>query len=236
MKKYTGDTSLPIRGLLLIMSAMLFVIAITVAVVYMVAFKLRQDMVAQKEISKEHTSSVKTPAIPHQIAATSQAPPEAAQGASPATRPTAPSTLSRPSPGRSAQNGGSTGTQASSGLSPYFTVGPVGSTYTSCANGVLYFNFSSTWVGSRIPTTQSFTWRLEVSDGTISQSGTSTMPAGSSIWHSFPSTADYPSALGSIIGANDGDKVRLVITSPNYAASAWSAPVPGGSEDACTNG
>lgn len=119
---------------------------------------------------------------------------------------------------------------------PYFSIGPMGNSYTSCAGGVLYYTVYSTWIGSRVPTTQSFTWKLEVSDGTVSDSGVDTMPAGSSIWHNFPSTPSYPSTLGSVIGANDGDRVRIVITSPNYAASGWSAPVPTGSEEACRNG
>lgn len=120
---------------------------------------------------------------------------------------------------------------------PYFSVGPMStSSYTSCAGGILYYTVYSTWISSRIPTTQSFTWKLEVSDGTVSDSGVDTMPAGSSIWHNFPSTPSYPSTLGSVIGANDGDRVRIVITSPNYATSGWSAPVPAGSEEACRNG
>lgn len=120
--------------------------------------------------------------------------------------------------------------------SPSFSVGPMGGAYTSCVGGVLYYTVYSTWIGSGVPTTQSFTWKLEASDGTVSDSGTDTMPAGSSIWHNFPSTPSYPSTLGAVIGASDGDKVRIIITSPNYAASTWSEPVPTGSEDACRNG
>ncbi len=117
----------------------------------------------------------------------------------------------------------------------YFSVGPIDSAYTVCQYGAAIYIVNGTWVGSRYPATQSFTWRLEVSDGTLSDSGVDTMPAGSSIWHNFPSTPDYPQALGSVVGASDGDRVRLVITSPNYAASSWSAPVPAGSEEACRN-
>lgn len=127
-------------------------------------------------------------------------------------------------------------TASVSQMTPYFSVGAMGSGYTSCMYGVLYYTVYGSWIGSRVPTTQSFTWRLEVSDGTISDSGTDTMPTGSSIWHNFPSTPSDPSTLGSVVGANDGDKVRIVITSPNYAESGWSAPVPLGSEEACRNG
>lgn len=82
----------------------------------------------------------------------------------------------------------------------------------------------------------SFTWRVELADGTVFQGATSTMPAGSMVWYGFPGTSSYPSILGTITDADDGDRARLVITSPNYSAGPWSDPVPVGSKERCVNG
>lgn len=117
-----------------------------------------------------------------------------------------------------------------------FSVGRINSAYTYCVNGALHYMIGGVDIFSSVPTTQSFTWRLEVSDGTISDSGTNTMPDNKSYWTSFPSTPSYPSMIGSIENANDGDRARIVITSPNYAAGGWSDPVPTGSEASCQNG
>ena len=117
-----------------------------------------------------------------------------------------------------------------------FSAGRIDTSYTYCSGGSLGYTLGGGSISVNQPTSQTFSWRLELSDGTTSTTGSNTMPSGSTLWHNFPSTPTYPSMLGSIQNANDGDKARIVITSPNYSAGAWSNPVPSGSEEACRNG
>lgn len=116
---------------------------------------------------------------------------------------------------------------------PFFSAGRIESAYAYCAEGVLMYSLGGASVLTNGPTTQSFSWKIELNDGTTSDSGTDTMPAGSSSWYGFPGTSNYPSSLGTIEGAEDGDMARLVITAPNYSVGSWSSPVPIGSEAAC---
>lgn len=116
-----------------------------------------------------------------------------------------------------------------------FTAGAITPAYAYCAYGSLVYILAGSTVSANQPTSQSFSWHIELNDGSVSESGTSTMP-NTSIWFSFPSTYDYPSSLGSVSDAADGDSARLVITSPNYSAGPWSAPVPAGSVAACQAG
>lgn len=117
-----------------------------------------------------------------------------------------------------------------------FTAGRITNAYTSCTYGVLGYTLGGIDIYSSAATTQSFTWRVELNDGSILEGGTDAMPSGKLYWFNFPSTPSYPSLLGTIQGASDGDRARFVITSPNYSAGGWSDPVPAGSEEACRTG
>ena len=114
-----------------------------------------------------------------------------------------------------------------------FSASAISPAYTYCTARVLYFMLGGVDIYASTPTTQSFSWKLEVSDGTVSDTGTDQIPSDTTHWFNFPSTYAYPSSLGSIENANDGDRVRFVITSPNYYAGPWSNAVPAGSEAAC---
>jgi len=70
-------------------------------------------------------------------------------------------------------------------------------------------------------------------DRSSPSAGPNPMPTGKTIWFNFPGTASYPSTLGTIQNAHDGDRARFVITGPNYSAGPWSDPVPAGSNSAC---
>lgn len=118
--------------------------------------------------------------------------------------------------------------------SQYF-VYPITGTYLTCQYGVLWYNLGSVAIYTAGSPPRTFTWRLEVSDGTVSDSGTDTMPSDGR-WLNFPGTWDYPQSLGSVIGAEDGDRVRFVITSPMYVASPWTKSVPAGTEQSCRAG
>ena len=136
----------------------------------------------------------------------------------------------------------SSGSQSSSTQSQSFetparySVSKISNPYTWCQGGVLHYSLGTVDIYTTGKVNPTFSWRLEVSDGTISDSGTDTLPAGQTTWFSFPSTSSYPQMLGNIDNAEDGDRARVVILSPNYAAGPWSNPVPAGSQQACSSG
>lgn len=118
--------------------------------------------------------------------------------------------------------------------SQYF-VYPISGTYLTCEYGVLWYSVGSVAIYTVGSPSRTFTWRLEVSDGTVSDSGTDTMPSNGR-WLNFPGTMDYPQSLGSVVGAEDGDRIRFVISSPMYVATPWTNPVPAGTEQSCRTG
>lgn len=117
-----------------------------------------------------------------------------------------------------------------------FYAGRIETTYTSCSYGTLSYTLGGVNISVNQATSTPFTWQIELSDGTIFDSDTDVMPSGQTSWYNFPSTPSYPSMIGTISNAEDGDRARLVITKPNYSAGGWSAAVPAGSVDACRNG
>lgn len=127
-------------------------------------------------------------------------------------------------------------------VSPRYSVTNISSVHLSCYDYRFYYpdspaelqlglgNVSIYTIG---PASKTFTWRVEANDGRVFGGDTNTIASGSTVWHNFPSTASYPQGLGSFKGFKDGAKVRFVITSPHYTATAWTNPVPSGSEQAC---
>lgn len=127
-------------------------------------------------------------------------------------------------------------------ISPRYYVTNISSAFLACADHGpnypkdLYLSLGSVNIFGIGPVGSTFSWRVEGSYGSIHKSGTSTMSSNQNSWQSFPSTESDPQGLGTIIGIKNGEKVRFVITSPSYTATAWTNPVPAGSEYACQLG
>lgn len=124
-------------------------------------------------------------------------------------------------------------------MSPRYYVTNISSAFVGCANHgpniptELYLNLGSVNIYSVGPANPTFSWRVESSYGSIHKSGTNTIPSNQNSWQGFPSTPSTPQGLGTILNIKDGEKVRFVITSPSYTATAWTNPVPAGSEQTC---
>lgn len=117
--------------------------------------------------------------------------------------------------------------------SPIFTAGRLVGAGVSCYTGMYSYGLGSTTISVNTKTHQSFTWQIELNDGSIYRQERSSIPYGSTVWQNFPSTPGFPDQLGAIHHPSDGLKARLVITSPNYSAGGWSDPVPTGSSTSC---
>ncbi len=120
-------------------------------------------------------------------------------------------------------------------ISPKYYLSAIHSAYLTCNYGILWYTVGSIDIYTIGPAAHTFTWRIEISDGTVSYSGTDTLSENGT-WLGFPNTPSYPQPLGYATGAEDGDRIRFVITSPIYTASAWTKAVPGGSQQACQSG
>jgi hypothetical protein len=116
--------------------------------------------------------------------------------------------------------------------SVYASLGNMASSYWSCGGDPLLYTIYGPNVSSSQPGI-TFSWRVELNDGQVIDSGTNTMPTGSTFWSSFPNSPDYPSPLVSLSNAEDGDAARFVVTSPNYSATGWTPVIPAGSEASC---
>jgi hypothetical protein len=103
----------------------------------------------------------------------------------------------------------------------------------ACYTGTYTYLLNSASVSVNTKTSQSFSWRIELSNGSIHQQGSSYIPYGTTVWQDFPSTAGFPSTFGQIYNPPDGLSARFVITAPNYSAGSWSDPVPIGSGSSC---
>lgn len=212
--------------LLLLVVGALLKVAILVSGAYKVSYALSHSRQTEVNPTQVAVTSAPKDAAADQPA-TKQAPSSETTAAEPSS-PTAPAPkTSQPKANNPA---GTVPQQVAPSI--YASLGNMASSYWSCGGSPLLY----TIYGPNISSSQAgvtFSWRVELNDGQVIDSGTSTMPAGSTFWPSFPNSPDYPSPLVSLSNAEDGDAARFVVTSPNYSATGWTPVIPAGSEVSC---
>lgn len=117
---------------------------------------------------------------------------------------------------------------------PVFSLGHLTGS-VACYTGVYAYGISNIAISLANDTKAfpGFYWQVELSNGTILENGGAHIPSGSTVLPSFPSTPSMPSSFKLIYNPPDGLSARFVITSPTYAASNWTSPVPAGSGTSC---